>query len=151
MAYMSQENKAELLPTIKALLKRYGMVGSVSVHHHSTLVVKLTAGALDLIGNYNAVMSHRQHENPPPYLVKDHMDVNPYWVHEHFTGRELEFIVALLEAMDTGNHDRSEPQTDYFDVGWYRTVKVGAWDKPYQLLAWTPETARAQLGGTVGT
>jgi hypothetical protein len=33
--------------------------------------------------------------------------------------------------LNTGNHDNSDSQTDYFDVGWYVDVKVGKWNKPY--------------------
>jgi hypothetical protein len=35
--------------------------------------------------------------------------------------------------MDIGNHDRSDIQTDYFDVGWYKSVNIGTWNKPYEV------------------
>jgi hypothetical protein len=35
--------------------------------------------------------------------------------------------------MNGGNHDNSDVQTDYFDVGWYVDVNIGSWDKPYTL------------------
>jgi hypothetical protein len=35
--------------------------------------------------------------------------------------------------MNVGNHDRSDIQSDYFDVGWYVDVNVGAWNQPYEL------------------
>ena len=31
--------------------------------------------------------------------------------------------------MNVGNHDNSDPMTDYFDVGWYISVNLGRWDK----------------------
>ena len=37
--------------------------------------------------------------------------------------------------MNDGNHDRSDPQSDYFDVGWYVDVNIGKWNKPYTLVA----------------
>ena len=46
MAYVSQENKAELAPAIKKVLNKYGMKGSISIRHHSTLVVTLQSGAI---------------------------------------------------------------------------------------------------------
>jgi len=35
--------------------------------------------------------------------------------------------------MDIGNHDRSDIQSDYFDVGWYKSVNIGKWNKPYEV------------------
>jgi hypothetical protein len=36
--------------------------------------------------------------------------------------------------MNDGNHDNSDIQSDYFDVGWYISINVGRWDKPYELV-----------------
>jgi hypothetical protein len=58
--------------------------------------------------------------------------VNPYWFHDHFDGKSKEFLKEVLAAMNEGNHDRSDIQTDYFDVGWYVDVNVGKWDQSYQ-------------------
>jgi len=33
--------------------------------------------------------------------------------------------------MNNGNHNNSDIQTDYFDVGWYITVNLGKYDTPY--------------------
>ena len=41
MAYMNQNLKAELAPGIKAVLKKYGMKGSIAVRHNMTLVVNI--------------------------------------------------------------------------------------------------------------
>jgi hypothetical protein len=35
----------------------------------------------------------------------------------------------------TGNHDRSDIQSDYFDVGWYVDVNIGSWNRPYEVEA----------------
>jgi len=37
--------------------------------------------------------------------------------------------------MNEGNHDNSDIMTDYFDVGWYISVRLGKWDKPYVVNA----------------
>ena len=36
-------------------------------------------------------------------------------------------------AMMIGNHNESDSQTDYFNVGWYIDIGIGRWDKPYQV------------------
>ena len=49
MAYISQEDKKELAPAIKAVLKKYNMKGSISIRNYSTLVVNLKEGSLNLV------------------------------------------------------------------------------------------------------
>jgi hypothetical protein len=134
MAYVSQERKAQLAPQIKAICKRYGVKATLAVRHHSTLVLNIKSGSIDFIGNFNATIQDRdpsghRHINP----ANDSIDVNPYWYHEHFTGEAKEFLTKVIDAMNAGNHDRSDIQTDYFDVGWYIDVNVGRWNRPYAL------------------
>jgi len=47
MAYVSQADKKELAPAIKAVLKKYDMKATIAVRNHSTLVVKVKSGAID--------------------------------------------------------------------------------------------------------
>jgi hypothetical protein len=133
VAYMDQTKKASLAPGIKAVLKKYKMKGTISVDNHSTLCCNISEGPLDIIGNCYEVSRTRPgsrfENNPKP----SHLQVNPYWISENYTGRVCEFVLALKAAMDIGNHDRSDIQTDYFDVGWYIDINVGKWNKPYRL------------------
>ncbi len=134
MAYMNQERKNLLAPGIKAVLKKYGMKGSVAVRHHSTLIVNVKSGDLDVITNWmdnpRPYRSLNENEERPEYL-----QVNQYWISEHFSGEVREFLLELLDAMNAGpglaNHDRSDSMTDYFDVGWYVDINIGHWSKPY--------------------
>lgn len=136
MAYMSQEKKAKLAPAIKAACKKYGIKASIAVRHHSTLVLNIKEGKIDFIGNYNKMIDDRD-----PCGVRKinkatkSIDVNPYWYQDHFDGVALAFLKEVFTAMNAGNHDRSDIQTDYFDVGWYVDVNVGRWDKPYVCVA----------------
>lgn len=132
MAYMSQEKKAKLAPAVKAALKKYGVKGSLSVRNHSTLQLTIKSGKLDFIGNFNAAAAQRDPTgNRGIRTATDSLDVNVYWYKEHFTGRVRDFLDAVITAMNVGNHDRSDIQSDYFDVGWYVDVHIGRWDKPY--------------------
>jgi hypothetical protein len=136
MAYMSQERKAQLAPAIRAVLKKYRLKGSISVDHSSTLVVTIRAGAIDFVSNSNQVAEAKGHHLRPNYRpAKDSLDVNPYWYQEHFDGTALACLQELLPAMNAGNHDRSDAMTDYFDVGWYVTVRIGSWNRPYEVTA----------------
>ena len=135
MAYVSQETKKALAPQIKAVLKKYGMKGTIAVNHHSTLVVNIREGRLDVISNYIKV-AKPEHE-----VVEGRHDVNPYWMKDFYDGEVLDFLLELKDAMNAtpdgkiANHDKSDVMTDYFDVGWYIDINIGTWNKPYTLVA----------------
>ena len=133
MAYMSQEKKAEIAPIVKVICKKYNIQASVAVRHHSTLVLNIKSGKLNFIENVNRVMEARPGGFRTGSPAKDHISVNPHWYKEHFDGKCKDFLTEVITAMNQGNHDKSDIQSDYFDVGWYVDVNVGAWDKPYQL------------------
>jgi hypothetical protein len=138
MAHFSQARKAQLAPAIKAICKKYGVKATMSVRNHMTFAVTITQGEIDFIGNFNQTVSAtpRYMADPLGYRpVEKYIDVNPYWFQDHFTGEAKAFLTELLAAMNVGNHDRSDIQTDYFDVGWYVDVNIGRWDKPYALAA----------------
>ena len=133
MAYMSQDQKKTLRPGIKAVLDKYRMKGTVAVRHHSTLVVNVTEGPLDLIGNANAEAEERCAPGERRVPLKDYMQVNNYHAHDHFSGDCQAFVLALLEACNAGNWDKSDLQTDYHNVGWYVDINIGRSNKPYTL------------------
>lgn len=136
MAYVSKELKAKLAPTIKAICKEYGIKATLAVRHHSTLALNIKEGSIDLIGNYNATIAERDPTgNRRINLAEKSIQVNTYWYHEHFSGKAKAFLEEVITAMNNGNHDRSDIQTDYFDVGWYVDVNIGQWNKPYQFTA----------------
>jgi hypothetical protein len=112
MAYMNQEKKKKIAAVIKPLLKQYGMKGSLAVRHHSTVVLNLKSGKID--------------------FGKDYIQVNPYWIHEHYTGVAREFLEKAVKALKGADwYDRSDAMTDYFDTAYYVDINVGQWNKPY--------------------
>ena len=135
MAYMSQERKAKIAPVVKAILKKYGVKGSLSVRNHMTLCLTIKSGAIDFIGNYNSFnIDNPRYASYGGFTpAKDYIDVNPYWYHEHFNGVAKNCLKEIIQAMNAGNHDNSDAMVDYFDVGWYIDVNIGRWNKPYVL------------------
>ena len=140
MAYMSQERKAQIAPVIKSICKRYGIKSTLAVRHHSTLVLNIRQGSIDFVENYiktdeDSHYGRKMSEDQKAYVRKNRaLDVNPYHYQSHFSGRALKFLTEVITAMNSGNHDRSDIQTDYFDVGWYIDVNIGQWNKPYALV-----------------
>lgn len=135
MAYMNQEKKAKIAPQVKKVLKKYGIKGSLAVRNNSTLVLNLKSGKIDFIGNSNRVCGNDFYQVSKGFKpnTSGYSDVNPYWFHEHYDGEAKAFLSEALTAMNAGNHDNSDIQTDYFDVGWYVNVNIGKWKHPYQV------------------
>lgn len=131
MAFMTQEKKAALAPQIKSVLKKHGLKGSLSVRNHSGLVLTITEGSVDFYTNM--IDTARENHRSTEYMTKD-IDVNPYWYHREFSGYPLEIVGELIAAMNDGNHDNSNAQIDYFDVGWYIDIHIGKYGKPYTLV-----------------
>lgn len=135
MAYMSQERKNELAPGIKAILKKYGVKGTLAVRNHMTLVLNIKSAKIDFIGNYNKVGHDKMNYGRFDPVSSGNIQVNPYHYADHFDGKAKDFLSEVIPAMKTGNWDNSDIMTDYFDVGWYIDVNIGQWDKPFQLEA----------------
>ena len=133
MSYFSKENKANISPVIKEILSKYKLKGSLSVHNHSKLVLKIKSGPIDFIGNYNDTVSNRPGGFRNGNLAEGYLNVNTYWYKEHFSGIPLLALTDLITAMNNGNFDESDIMTDYFHVGWYISVVIGGYNRPYVL------------------
>jgi len=137
MAYMSQEKKAKISPKIKAILAKYKVKGSLAVRNHMTLCLNLKSGSIDFIANSNKVCgnSHYQVARGFKPSTSGYDQVNPYHFKDHYDGKALAFMQEVFAAMNEGNHDHSDIQSDFFNVGWYVDVNIGKWDKQYILEA----------------
>ncbi len=115
MAYMNQEKKKRLAPAIKKVLKKHNMKGTLSVQNHSQLTLTLKSGSIDFKTD----------------------SINEYWYKDHFADNPaaLAFLSEVIPAMNVENFDKSDIMTDYFHVGYYISVKIGSYDKPYELIA----------------
>ena len=120
MAYISQDDKKELAPQIKAVLKKYDMKGSIGINHYSSLVVNVQKGPIDF-----------DHSHGDAYT-----QVNVYHIDSWYEGVAKAFLSELLTAMKgTKWYDKSDAMTDYFDTAYYTNINLGKWDKPYELTA----------------
>ena len=91
------------------------------------MVLNIQQGKIDFLTHYNI-------ENDPRPI--NNLSVNVYWYDEHFKDNTLavEFLTKALAIMNEGNFDKSDIQSDYFHVGWYVSINIGQWDKPYALI-----------------
>ena len=137
MAYMNQERKAILVVAAKKVLKKYGVKATFSTERGS-IHCNIKSGPIDFISNHNTLMVNQANMRGASWhfnKAEGYMQVNPYHYQNHFTGKAKSFMHELHQALNTGNHDNSDIQTDYFDVGWYVHVNVGKWNKPYEMTA----------------
>ena len=112
MAYMNQEKKAIIATRVKPVLAKYGMKGTISVENYSTLIVTLQAGPIDF---------------------GQTREISQYWISD-IPCTKGEFIRELIGAIKGEEwFDKSDVMTDYFHTAFYMTVRVGRYDKPYQM------------------
>ena len=118
MAYVSKETKKELAPGIKAVLKKYGMKGTISVNNYMTLVVTLRKVPAGM------------------FTAKEIADgVNVYHIERFFEGTAKKFLTKLLAAMKGAKwYDKTDAMIDYFDTAWYNDIKIGEWNKPVEVI-----------------
>jgi hypoxanthine-guanine phosphoribosyltransferase len=130
MAYISQIEKKLIAAQVNPILKEFGVKGTLSIRHHSTIVLTISKGSIDFIGNINETLKNEERFTP---VESGHLNINEYSYKNHFTGKALEFLSKLMPAMKTGDwFDHSDVMTDYFHTAYYVDVSIGSWDKPYQ-------------------
>jgi len=136
MAYMTQEHKARIQAQLKRVIPT-GWKWSLRVRHHSTLVLTIQSAPVDLISEWHS--SHPDKQKAAEYkadvCARGYLQVNEYYLDRQFSGKTCEIMRAIRSAMDLDNHDNSDPQTDYFDVGHYISINLGRWNKPFVCAA----------------
>lgn len=137
MAYMNQSRKQVIMEAVKPILKKYGVKGTFAVRNHSCIVLKITSGSVDFIGDLNEDNHYRfsgSRLDKDELRTRYHLGINPYWYTDHYTGTTKDFLDELIPAMKSADwYDRSDISTDYFDTAYYYDVNVGSWQKPYTL------------------
>jgi hypothetical protein len=146
MAYMDQERKQQLAAELKTVMPK-DWKWSLSVRHHSTLVLTIQEAPIDLMADFIRHEEARFRRNFPSdtYTPSTSGQVNPHahWIAESWDEPLRGIFTRISKALNTGNHDRSDSMTDYFDVGWYVTINIGRWDKPFRYV---PSTRQQPAG-----
>tara|TARA_B100001059_G_C17764833_1_gene544996 strand:+ start:113 stop:532 length:420 start_codon:yes stop_codon:yes gene_type:complete len=110
MAYLSKEELKKMRDNIKKVFPaKEGWKLSIRNRNHSTVCVDL------LKGNFKD---------------EGHRTVNHYRTTDDDSGRFTSSINEILE-LSVENYDNSDSMTDYFDVGYYKDISIGRWDKEY--------------------
>ena len=143
MAYMNQDKKAIIKAAMDKVLKARGFKYSLRVENHMAIACTIQSGPVDFIANFRD-KTGKTFELPG--RDKGHMQVNLYWLDDHYSGQALQILQECAQALQAaGYYDRSDAMTDYFDTAYYMHLNIGAWDKPYQLTAPTMRQAAAAM------
>ena len=124
MAYMNQEKKRKINEALKKVVPKDWKY-SLRVRHHSAIVMTIYSAPVDLLRAF-AENQHYKHDEAK------YKDVNNYHYHNQIEDQSLVAIFdGIFSALNTDNFDNSDPMTDYFHVGHYVDLRIGAWDKAF--------------------
>lgn len=144
MAYMNQEKKAVIKAAMDKVLKARGFKYSLRVDNHMAINCTIQSGPVDFSASFKTKTGEKFTNAVVDQLR--HMQVNLYWLEEHYSGEALQILQECREALQAaGYYDRSNAQIDYFDTAYYMHLNIGAWDKPYKLTAPTMRQAAALM------
>ena len=122
MAYMNQEKKRKINEALKRVVPKDWKY-SLRVRNHLAIVMTIYSAPVDLIGKLYDT-------------DRTDIEVNPYWAEKHLKECvEKQIILKALECLNLDNFDNSDPMTDYFHVGHYVELRIGAWDKGFVCTA----------------
>ena len=134
MAYMNQDKKAKIAAALKQVVPA-GWKYSLAVRYHSTIVMTISAAPFDLIG------AHKKSEYFDP-ATETHTTVNNYHFRSHLDDECVaDVFEKIFECLNLDNFDESDIQTDYFHVGHYADLRIGAWNKPFVVTGQVKELA----------
>ena len=111
---MNKERKNDRAPVIKAILKKYGQKGTLSVRHYSTLVLKLK----DVQGMFSFKDDFQKTWG---------LSINPYHFESHYADspKVVKMLKELTDAMyGSDYYDQSDAMTDYFNCSHYIDIDV---------------------------
>jgi hypothetical protein len=125
VAFMNQERKAALALEVAKVMPTNWKY-TLRVQNHSTLVLTIRQADVDLIGE-NLVCASR----PEPSSCRS---LNEYNLEGEYHDKLLKIFENIKGAMMVGNWDKSDIQSDHFDVGWYIDINIGEYDSPFRFV-----------------
>lgn len=130
MAFISQNEKKIVASQVKPVLAKFGLKGTLSIQHHSKLILTISSGKIDFIANYNTGLRALQ-QSP---RNDDYINVNEYHYKWVFSGEAADAITQLYAAMRTADwKDESDIMTDYFNISYYVDINIGTYNKSYKV------------------
>jgi len=124
----------DITKAVRAELKEKfpGYTFSVTTQHGLEIIVSLMSAPESPFANLETVNAHT-HEGKYAQLNHYHIEQNQDgdWMSNEYylTEEAAEMFKAVSEIGNRENWDKSDIQTDYFNVNYYFNLAVGKWDK----------------------
>ena len=136
MAYITKEQVAEKRNAIKAAFPASkGWKFSIRLQDYSSISVTILQGPVEFrIKNKNPAYENdyyaRRDEMFGTTPITD-VQVNKYNT-DCYDAETKKVIDKLNEIIEEGNYNNSRPEVDYFDVGWWSSLKIGDYNNNYK-------------------
>jgi len=125
MAYITSETIKAKREKIKAEFpSSKGWKFSIRGEDHTSIHVTVLASPFNLVSQSSVCIS---------YGLRDKFDDRP---------NVKNALSRLYEIIDEGNFDKSDSQSDYFHVGFYKSIHIGEWQKP---CIWNKQSIKAEV------
>ena len=127
-AYVNNEKTKEVREDLKKEFPDFKF--SVRKRHYTTVDVAILSGPLDLTEGEE----------------RDYIQVNTHWIQDHYKDKPeiRDFLQRVTDIINKGNFDKSDIMTDYFHVGFYVSLSIGEWDRPYVKTEGGKKTKKAK-------
>lgn len=124
MAYVSKEKKAKIAAALKAVMPADWKY-SLAVENCTAIRMTIRSAPFNIIESYMGKAN-----------VRDaYVQVNEFWLDRDWAEPVLSVLQKAAAALNTDNHNNSDIMTDYVNVGHYVNLHIGAWNKPFQVIA----------------
>lgn len=117
---MNQEKKKVIAAKLKEIMPKDWKY-SLSVYDYSAIVMTISSAPVDLLANID------WNKKPESYIS----NVSYRTLEKCFEGEVQQLMTKIIDILNTDNHNNSDSQTDYFDVGHYVDLSIGKYDKPF--------------------
>lgn len=131
MAYITTTEVREIRNALKEAFPKLKF--GVKKQHYSSVNVTIKKGNVD----FSDIMQDRTNGETPGYADVNHYHLYQYGEHTALF-EKIDKIIKTAPAKAEGGrewYDKSDAQYDHFDTAFYYNIKVGSWDKPYELAA----------------
>jgi hypothetical protein len=133
MPYMDQAKKAQIAAELKKVMPKDWKY-TLGVDNHTAIVLNILKAPIDLlamINKLNAQLAFRRGQ--PVHVVKEHFQVNEYYLENSFEGETLEIMQKAKAALHSaGYFDHSDSMTDFSHCAYFISINVGKWNKAFE-------------------
>ena len=112
MAYLSAEDTKKIRTALKTNFKQFKF--SVTRSHYTGVNIAILSGPVDFDAS--------KHDN--------YLQLNEYYPENYSNGNIFKKMIQTVDKA-VRNHDNSDAQIDYFDIGYFTHWSVGRWNKPF--------------------